>query len=103
MKKNTYGDVPRSFWNTLSIGEQNYRYYYVKYERPRSPSIMSQSQFKFERKSGGVSRKLKQAGNVSKIREFELEKVTNFASHVTHSSSCYSSVCSAVAFYSKGK
>lgn len=36
---------------------------------------MSQSQFKFERKSGGVSRKLKQAGNVSKIREFELEKV----------------------------
>lgn len=38
---------------------------------------MSQSQFKFERKSGGVSRKLKQAGNVSKIREFELEKVNN--------------------------
>lgn len=37
---------------------------------------MSQSQFKFERKSGGVSRKLKQAGNVSKIREFELEKVS---------------------------
>ncbi|XP_022182161.1 serine/threonine-protein kinase SBK1 isoform X1 [Myzus persicae] len=36
---------------------------------------MSQSQFKFERKSGGVSRKLKQAGNVSKIREFELEKI----------------------------
>lgn len=36
---------------------------------------MSQSQFKFERKSGGVSRKLKHAGNVSKIREFELEKV----------------------------
>lgn len=39
---------------------------------------MSQSQFKFERKSGGVSRKLKQAGNVSKIREFELEKVNMF-------------------------
>jgi len=38
---------------------------------------MSQSQFKFERKSGGVSRKLKHAGNVSKIREFELEKVNN--------------------------
>ncbi|XP_025195342.1 serine/threonine-protein kinase SBK1 [Melanaphis sacchari] len=36
---------------------------------------MSQSQFKFERKSGGVSRKLKHAGNVSKIREFELEKI----------------------------
>ncbi|XP_001943824.1 serine/threonine-protein kinase meng-po [Acyrthosiphon pisum] len=36
---------------------------------------MSQGQFKFERKSGGVSRKLKQAGNVSKIREFELEKI----------------------------
>lgn len=37
---------------------------------------MSHGQFKFERKSGGVSRKLKQAGNVCKIREFELEKVT---------------------------
>lgn len=41
---------------------------------------MSQSQFKFERKSGGVSRKLKHAGNVSKIREFELEKVNNMHS-----------------------
>lgn len=39
---------------------------------------MSQSNFKFERKSNVVSRKLKQAGNVCKIREFELEKVKLF-------------------------
>lgn len=56
-------------------------------ERPRVRSVrrapceadtMSHGQFKFERKSGGVSRKLKQAGNVCRIREFELEKVNKY-------------------------